>query len=156
MECLCHLIIIDEFETATISIPDPYDYNSIINLFIHAKKDPKISVKLINGMPYIKCDITLSADILSLDENTDYSTQKALDIISDYANSYLEKAITAYLYKMSKEYHADIDDFGKYAIKNYATWNDWIESDWLANFENAFFSVNVDVDVVNGQLYTKI
>lgn len=156
MECLCHLIIIDEFETATISIPNPNNPDSIINLFIHAKKDPKISVKLINGTPYIKCDIALSADILSLDENTDYSTSEALDAISDYANSYLEKSITAYLYKMSKEYHSDIDNFGKYAIQNYVTWNDWIESDWLSNFENAFFSVNVDVNVVNGQLYTKI
>ena len=57
---------------------------------------------------------------------------------------------------MSKEYHADIDNFGKYVIKNYTTWNDWIESDWLSNFENSFFSVNVDVNIVNGQLYTKI
>ncbi len=156
MESLCHLILVDEFETATISIPNPYDSKSIINLFIHAKKNPKISVKLINGTPYIECNIFLSADILSLDKNTNYSTKEALEVVSNYANSYLEKSISAYLYKMSKEYHADIDNFGKYVIKNYATWNDWIESDWLSNFKNSFFSVTVDVNVNNGQLYTKI
>lgn len=127
-----------------------------MNLFIHAKKEPKISVKLINGTPYIECNISLSADILSLDANANYSTKEAIEIISNYANSYLEKTISAYLYKMAKEYHSDIDDFGKYVIKNYSTWNDWIESDWLANFENAFFSVHVDTNVINGQLYTKI
>ena len=156
MECLCHLILVDEFETATISIPDPTDSSSIINLLIHAKKDPKISVKLINGTPFIECNICLSADILSLDMNSDYSTQEALDSVQSYANSYLEKAISAYLYKMAKEYHADIDDFGKYVIKNYKTWEDWDNSDWLSNFENSFFSVHVDTKVVNGQLYNKI
>ena len=156
MESLCHLILVNDFETATISIPNPYEKASIVNLFIHAKKEPKISVKLINGTPFIECNIYLAADILSLDENTDYSTKEALDTISTYASSYLEKTIIAYLYKMSKEYHSDIDNFGKHIIKNYATWDDWVESDWLGNFENSFFSVNVDVNVVNGQLYTKI
>ena len=156
MECLCHLILTDEFKTATISIPDPYNTNSIINLFIHTKKNPKISVELINGTPFIKCDIMLSADILSLDENTNYSTRESLLRVQESANSYMEKSISSYLYKVSKEYKSDIDDFGKYVIKNYSTWNDWIESDWLSNFENAFFSVNVEVNVINGQLYTKI
>ena len=155
LESLCHLIIANEFKTSTISIPDPYKSDSIINLFIHAKKNPKISVKLINGTPYIECNIFLSADILSLDANTNYSTKESLNNISNSANSYLEKTITEYLYKMAKEYHADIDNFGKYVIKNYLTWNDWIKSDWLSNYKNSFFSVTVDVNVVNGQLYTK-
>ena len=156
IESLCHMILVNDFETATISIPDPYEQDSIINLLIHAKKHPKISVKLINGTPYINCNITLSADILSLDANTNYSSKEALDLISDSANSYLEKSISSYLYKMSKEYHSDIDNFGRYVIKNYLYWNDWVESDWLKNFENAFFSVNVNTNVINGQLYTKI
>lgn len=57
---------------------------------------------------------------------------------------------------MSKEYKTDIDNFGKYVIKNYPTWNDWIESDWLSNYQNAFFTVHVETNVANGQLYTKI
>ena len=156
MESLCHLILVDDFKTATISIPDPYEADSIINLFIHAKKHPKIHVNLLNGTPYIECSLSLSADILSLDANSNYSTPQALDLISNSANSYLEKSISSYLYKMSKEYHSDIDNFGKFVIKNYSCWNDWVESDWLANFENAFFSIHVDTNVSNGQLYTKI
>ncbi len=48
MEALCHLILVNEFETATISIPDPYELSSVINLFMHTKKNPKISVELLN------------------------------------------------------------------------------------------------------------
>ena len=156
MECLCHLILVNEFETATISIPNPYDSGNVVNLFIHTKKTPKISAKLINGTPYIKCEISLSADIQTLDNGYDFSTQESLDNISYYANEYLEKNISSYLYKMSKEYNSDIDNFGKYVIKNYLTWNNWIESDWLYNFQNAYFSLHVNTAVQNGQLYTKI
>ena len=156
MECLCHLILVNEFKTATISIPDPYDSENIMNLFVHARKNPKLSVKLINNMPYIECNIFLNADIQSLDENSDYSTKELLDEISNYANEYLEKTILDYLYKMSKEYNSDIDNFGKYMIKNYSTWNEWIDSDWLYNYKNSFFLVKVNTNVQNGQLYTKI
>ena len=48
MESLCHLILVNEFETGTISIPDPYESNSILNLFMHTKKEPEISVKMVN------------------------------------------------------------------------------------------------------------
>ncbi len=156
MESLCHLIVTNKFKTATISIPDPLENNSIISLFVHAKRKPEISAKLINGTPYINCKISLSADILSLDNTSNYSTQDALNLISNYANSYLEKDISSYLYKMSKEYNSDIDNFGKYIIKNYTTWDEWIKSDWLSNFKNSFFTVQVDTNIVNGQLYNKI
>ena len=57
---------------------------------------------------------------------------------------------------MSKEYNSDIDNFGKYVIKNYTTWDEWSKSDWLSNFKNSFFSVHVDTNIQNGQLYIKI
>ena len=54
METLCHLILVDEFETATISIPDPYESNSVLNLFMHTKKEPKINVQMINRNPFYR------------------------------------------------------------------------------------------------------
>ena len=119
-------------------------------------KPPEISVKLINGTPYIKCSIELNGSILSLDKNLNYSELNTLKNIEQYTNSYLEQSISSYLYKTSKEYKSDIDNFGKYVIYNYLTWNDWIESDWLYNYQNAFFSIDVNTTIENGQLYTKI
>ncbi|MBQ3146021.1 MAG: Ger(x)C family spore germination protein [Clostridia bacterium] len=156
MEALCHLIMLNEFESASITIPNPHNINSVTSLFITSNKAPKISVKLINGTPYIDCYISISGNILSLDENMNYSDGTTLQIIKDYTNSYMEENIISYLYKTSKEYNSDIDDFGKYVIGNYLTWNDWIESDWLSNYENAFFSVSVDTNIQTSQLFTKV
>ena len=156
MECLCHLIVLDKFESSTIAAPNPYNQESVISLYITADKSPNISVELINGTPYIECNISLDANILSLDENLDYSDKNTLNTIEEYANSHLEKSMLAYLYKTSKEFKSDIDNFGTHVTKNYLTWDEWIESDWLYNYQNSFFKVNVDTKIQSGELYSKI
>ena len=68
----------------------------------------------------------------------------------------MEQNISSYLYKTSKDLKSDIANFGRYPIKNYATWNDWIESDWLYNYQNSFFTVKVNSEIQNSQLFTKV
>lgn len=41
---------------------------------------------------------------------------------------------------------------GRYAVKYFSTWDDWIKYDWLNNYENAFFNVNVDINVISSYL----
>ena len=156
MESLSHMMVTNNLESATISVPNPYDVNSVTSLYITYLKKPKINVKLVNGTPFIECNIYLTGNILSLDEHLNYSEENTLQLIEDYTNSYLEQNIASYLYKTAKEYKTDIDNFGKYVISKYPTWNDWIEADWLYNYENAFFSVNVNTALQGSQLYNKL
>lgn len=98
----------------------------------------------------------LLGNILSFDENLDYSNDENLKLLEDYLNTYLKQNIEMYLYKTSKEFHSDIADFGKYTRKYYTTWDDWINSNWLDNYQNAFFEVSVDANIKSGLLFTKI
>lgn len=156
MEALSHLLVINEFENATISVPNPYNKNSSLSLYINSNKSPKIDVKIINGTPYIKCNFYISGYILSLDENMNYSDENTMKLINESTNLFLEQNISSYLYKTAKDYKSDIGNFGKHIISNYPTWNDWIESDWLFNYQNSFFNINVETSIENGQLYTRI
>ena len=152
MESLCHLLVFGEFENATISVPNPYNLDSIINLEIALNKKPKIYVKLINNTPFIECNIDLKANIISLQKDVDYFYSETLKNIEDYTNKYLENNISSYLYKTAKVFHSDIDNFGKYVIGNYFTWDEWIDSDWLSNYENSFFTVNVNTNIEAGRI----
>lgn len=157
MESLSHLLIVDKLESATISVPNPFDSESVISLYVTTAKTPKISVSLVNGTPYIDCTISITGDILSIDENFDYSKEDNLDLVEDYINSYIEQNLSSYFYRTSKEFKSDVANLGIHVIKNYTTWNDWIESDWLQNYQNAFFTVNVDTIIIqSGQLFTKV
>lgn len=156
LECLCYLLISNKMESATISIPNPFNESSVLSLYITSTKPTKSNVKFVNGTPYISCDITITANVLSLDKNFDYSDENNLKLIEDYSNSYLEENISSFLYKTAKDFKVDVCNFGKFAIKNYKTWNDWIEADWLNNYQNSFFDINVNTTLQSSQLFTKI
>lgn len=155
MDSICHLILKNQLQTALISIPDPFDSAGLINLSLLQYKSPDISVKLINGSPYIDCKVYLKATIVSLSSNSDFSTKNNLETISDYANSYMKSHINDYLYKTSKEYNSDIVGFGRNLLKNYPTVNDWKNINWKSNYKNSFFNVDVDTKIITSNLILK-
>ena len=84
-----------------------------------------------------------------------YSDPKVLDTISDNCNSYLESAYSSLLYKTSKEFKSDIFELGENALSNFLTTQEVNNYNWLNNYENAFFNVNVDTSVKSGMLITE-
>jgi len=114
------------------------------------------SVEFMNGFPYIKSEVSINANILSMDGNTDYTDSSNLKLVEDYANTYLQTNINSYLYKTSKEFKSDIAGFGKYAKKYYSTIEDWKKSDWLDNYQNTFFDVSVNTNVYGSYLFNKM
>ena len=93
MESLSHLLVTNELESATISIPNPYDASSTLTIYITTPKKAKTTTKLIYGTPYIEYDIFVEATVISLDENFDSSNSDSINLIENYANSYLEQNI---------------------------------------------------------------
>ena len=63
--------------------------------------------------------------------------------------------VSNYLYKTSKDFGSDICGFGVYALKNYLTIQDWYASNWLDNYRNSTFNVNVHLTVKSGNLFDK-
>ena len=57
------------------------------------------------------------------------------------------------LYKTAKEYNCDIDGFGKYAVKYFTTIQDWQAYNWLDNFQNSTFNVNVETTIKSGNTF---
>lgn len=146
-ETLCHLLIGNNLESCNISIPDPDNNNSSIDLFVSNRSKPKIKVKIVNGTPFISVKLKLEAKVLSVNDSSDFITEKNLTEISDSANQYIKTIICNYLYKTSKEFSTDIDGFGKYALPLFKTVPEFKEYNWLENFTNSFFDVTIDTNV---------
>lgn len=155
VETLCHLAVINELENATISIPNPFASNSSISVYVFLSKPSSNKVTLVDGFPYIECNIYVSGNVLSMDRSVNLSSDYDLSVLNSYINTYLEDSIIEYLYKTSKELKSDIVGFGKYLLPNYSTWNQWENSDWLNNYQNAFFKVNVETNLQSGYLFNK-
>ena len=153
LDSICHLIINNDFKQCTLSIPNPYEKNNYIDLLITSTKKTKCSVDIINNSPLISIDVYLIGYGLSLDSNTYYNTEESLNEIKNYAEKYIQNKLENYLYTTSLAYNSDISGFGKYAVKNYLTLDEWKKADWLANYKNCFFNVNVELTLKSGSLF---
>lgn len=151
-ETLCYLLIRNEVESCIITIPNPEDSNNSIDLYIYNKSKPKIKVKIINGSPLITVNLKLEAKILSIDANSNYMTKERIPEISNSANQYIEALMNNYLYKTAKQFKSDINGFGKYATNLFTTMKDFEEYNWLENYQNSFFDINVDTKIQSALL----
>lgn len=155
LETIFYLMVTNNLKSCTISIPDPFNINSNIDLHIDRKKNSKIDVDFINDSPYISIEVFLEGYGLSLDESIDYNSTEDINILNKYAEQYIKLQLENYLYKTSKEFNSDISGFGKYALSKYLTWDEWIDSNWLGNYKNSFFNVKVNVNIKSGAEFNK-
>lgn len=155
LDTICHSIVNNDLKECRLSIPSPFKSGNYLDLLLTSEKSPKKSVSLINSSPLVNVEVYLIAYGLSLDENTTYNSEEALSLIQKYAEKYISNQISTYLYKTAKEYNSDICGFGKYVVTNYATLNEWYDSNWLEKYKNSFFNVNVNVIVKSGNTFTK-
>lgn len=138
-----------------ISIPDPYDDEKYIDIYISPEKSPDIKVNTSNYSPYIKAKFTFTGRIYSMTSDSKYLSTEVLDNISEYCNKYLENIFSEFFYKTSKELKSDICGIGKYALSNFATTQEFNDYNWEKNYQNAFFKVEVNTSVKSGMLITE-
>ena len=152
LESICHLIITNQLELCTLSIPSPFNNNSTVQISASLKHKTKNTVEIINNSPFITCDVFVQAKVLSMDNGLDLTDEDNIGLLEVAVNKYLKEQIDKYLYKISKEYHSDIAGFGRHVVKNYLTIKEWNESNWLDNFRNSYFNVNVNTLVQGSDL----
>ncbi len=146
-ESICHLIISNKLKNAQIRIPSPIEELDYIDLNIELDKNTQSSVYLVNSTPYITSKIKINAKMQSMNGNIDLNDDEVTSKIEQVASDFLKTNISNYLYKTSKNLHADIDSFGLYASKYFSTTSQWEEYDWLSHYKDAFFEVNVDFNL---------
>ena len=155
IDTLAHLMITNKFDKCVVTISNPFKENKLISLFVTKQKNSKNKVYIVNGSPFIKTDIYLTASILSADANSDYSNKKNLSLIEEYLKHSLESQISTFLYKSSKELKTDIVGFGRLLRTNYLTDNKLNELDWPTLYPNSFFSCNVHCNVTSSYIISK-
>lgn len=152
LESICHLIISNKLKNAQIRIPSPIDGLDYIDLYIELEKNTKNSVLLVNGSPYITSNICINGKMQSMNDNIELNDENVIAQIEQYAKSYVEQNMYNYLYKTSKELHADIDSFGLYALKYFYNTSEWGQYNWPARYKDASFEINVDFNLRSSYL----
>lgn len=151
-ESICHLIVSSKLKNAHIRIPSPIEQLEYIDLYIELKNNTKNSLKLVNSSPYITSDINITARMQSMNNDIDLNDDTTIEKIEQAAENFLKQNIYSYLYKTSKELNTDIDSFGLYSLKYFSTTAEWEQYNWLHRYKDAFFNVNIDVNLSSSYL----
>ena len=90
-----------------------------------------------------------------MDNYIDYDNINQLNTLQSATSNYIYTQINNYLQKTAKEFESDICGFGVYALKNYLTIQDWNASNWLDNYKNSVFNINIHLNIKSGNLFDK-
>jgi len=155
-QTLSHQLITNELDFSTINITSPFNQNETLDIYISTFKNPKIKVDISNGSPFVQVNLFVAARIVSFNSyEINLLTEDKLNLIQNTVKRHIEKQIYDYLNTTAKEYKSDISGFGRYAVKNFRTINDWESYNWLENYQNSTFKVNVDISIKTGNLLTQ-
>lgn len=152
IETVCFNILQNKLKSFLVSVPNPTDSTSNIDLMLTPKKPTKISVNIVNNSPLVKVSCNFSAKIYSIDENSNYLDPAVITSISNSCSQYLEDSITKYLYKTSLDFKSDISDIGQYSLSNFITNEEFKNFNWESSFINSGFDVNVKTSIDSGFL----
>ncbi|MBR2705133.1 MAG: Ger(x)C family spore germination protein [Clostridia bacterium] len=159
LDSICHILVNNQLKSCIISIPNPFDIDEnlqkYIDLNLTSEKKTKAKVSIVHGTPHISIDVFLVAQGLTMNDSINYDDINQLNMLKSAASEYISTQINNYLLYTSKNLESDICGFGVYALKNYLTIQEWNAYNWLDNYKNSIFDVNVHLDIKSGNLFDK-
>lgn len=157
IETICFLNIRKEVDSFLVSIPNPEDSssNSKIDIYLTPNSTHNIDVDIVNGSPYIKIKFDFSGKIYSMTQDSKYLDTDVLNSISTSCDNYLKDQFNNYLYKTSTIFNSDINGFGVYSLSNFNTTSQFDDYNWLINYKNSTFDVDIKTVMDSGFLLTQ-
>lgn len=155
-QTLSHQLITNELDFSTINIISPFNQNETLDIYISTFKSPKIKVNISGGSPFVQINLYVAARIVSFNSyEINLLTEEKLNLIQNTVKKHLEDQIYDYLNITAKEFKSDISGLGRYAVKNFQTIDNWNNYNWLENYQNSVFKVNVATSIKTGNLLTQ-
>lgn len=155
IETICFLNMRKKVDMFLVSIPNPENSDSKIDIYLTPNTTHKINVDFVNGAPYIKVNLEFSGKIYSMSKDSQYLDNNILNSISNSCNSYLESQFSSYLYKTSTVFESDINGFGVYALSKFSTSSEYNDYNWLDNYKNSTFDIKINTTIDSGFLLTQ-
>ena len=155
IETLSFLATRNEISSFLVSVPDPNDSNSYIDIYLTPVIDTNVDIDIINGSPYIKVSYSFTGRIYSMKQDSSYLDDDVLQKVSQSCSSYLKTVFSNYLYKTAKDLGSDINGFGKDAKGEFLTTQEFEDYNWLEHYSDSFFDVSVDASIRSSYLLTE-
>ena len=151
LETMSYLMVTNQLQETTISIQNPFDNNSSIDILIEKQKNSENKIKLINGKPFIITNVYVNGKIQNLPT---FNGAESTDVINNELNNYLTNLIENYYYNIIKKYNLDIVELSDKLCSQFLTTKGFQNLNWNELYKDSFYKVNVE-STISTSLYTK-
>ena len=152
LNSLAHLIVSNRLKETVISIENPLDQTTNIDIKLKfGKSKTKNNIKLINGKPFISTNITVTGKIINMPYFID---NENLKLIENSLNIYLKNVIENYYYTIIKKYNLDLANYSDILASKYLTIHRFNKINWEQIYKDSFYTVYVN-SILYTSLYTK-
>ena len=149
IETLCYSLIKDEVDNFIITITSPFNESQKIDIKVGDLSQLDTDIDLSSGKPVINIKFNLNAEIINSIESQNQSYDETLEKLDLALKDYLSNEFKTYLYKTSREYKSDINEFYRIAKRQFLTNSDFFFYFWATKYESAEFNVEFNQDIIS-------
>ena len=149
IETLCYSLLKDEVDNFVLTISNPLDESEKVDIKVGDLSQLKTDIDVSNDSPIINIKFNLTAEVINVLNNEHLPYDKTLEKLNSGLKDYLTAEFKSYLYKTSREYKSDINEFYKIAKRRFLTNSDFSNYDWAKKYENAEFNIDFNKDIIS-------
>ena len=149
VETLCYSLLKDEVDNFIITISSPFDDSQKLDIKVSDLSQLDTDIDISGENPVINIKFNLTAEIINELNNQNKPYEDALEDLDVTLKEYLTEEFKSYLYKTSREYKCDINDFYKIVKRQFLTNSDYYNYDWSTKYEHADFNVSFNNDIIS-------
>ena len=149
VETLCYSLLKDEVDNFIITIDSPFDDSQKIDLKVGDLSQLDTDIDISGNNPVINIKFNLTAEVINELNNQNKPYEEILENLDITLKDYLTQEFKSYLYKTSKEYKCDINEFYKLAKRQFLTNSDYYNYDWSSKYEQADFNIEFNDDIIS-------
>ena len=145
IESVCFQMVTGKYNHSYWTVPDVYDCNNVVVMNVVQRKRPRTTVEMKDGKPFITVQLDLEGDFTSIQGMQEY--EKYPEIIENRTKEIIKQNVMSVLERTTDEFDADICGFGRYMKKHFLTLDEWKEFDWISQYKNCEFNVEVEYSI---------
>ena len=149
IETLCYSLLKDEVDNFVLTITSPFDEAEKVDIKVGDLSQLKTDIDISKDAPVINIKFNLTAEVINVLDNQNTPYDKTLEKLNFALKEYLTEEFKSYLYKSSREYNSDINEFYNIAKRQFITNSDFSNYDWANKYETAEFNIEFNEDIIS-------
>lgn len=139
-------MLLGVFSRGFLSVEDPLDPTSFVNVNLRLGSSPKIKAAFKEGHPLITVKILLEGEFTNITSGINYEEESYLKLIESQISNVLQQEMVN-LIKRTQELNSDVAGFGYYMHPLFSNTQDFFDYNWNEKYSQAEVHVEINTKI---------